>query len=107
MNIKLDAPFENKLLGRREIRFIVEYDGPTPKRTELITELAKEAHAKPELVVLRDVKNVYGKRVIHGYIHVYDDATKMKEIEPEYILKRYSLGGESSGEEEKEGKKEG
>ncbi|MCD6279739.1 hypothetical protein J7J26_03130 [Candidatus Micrarchaeota archaeon] len=106
MEVRLGEPFKNALLGRTEVEFKINFSGASPKRDEIIKALSKKLNIKPELIVLRNTNSVYGSHLIKGKVHAYEDANKLREIEPKFIVKRY-IRGEISGEEEKKGTKEG
>ncbi len=108
MNIAILKKDENRLFNRIEVVARVEHKGgATPKRRGLRDAIAKELKAKPELVVIKAVRNLYG--VPHSIVeaNVYSKQDKMMECEPRYILVRNSIiRKEDAKTEEEEKKKE-
>jgi ribosomal protein S24E len=102
MNIAILKKDDNRLFNRLEIVARIEHKGgATPKRRELREGIGRELKAKPELVVIKAVSNLYG--VPHSIVeaNIYTKEDKMLECEPKYILVRNSII-----RDEKEEKKE-
>jgi small subunit ribosomal protein S24e len=102
MNIAILKKDDNRLFNRLEIVARVEHKGKaTPKRRDLRDGIGRELKAKPELVVIKAVSNLYG--VPHSIVeaNIYSKEDKMLECEPKYILVRNSII-----RDEKEEKKE-
>jgi small subunit ribosomal protein S24e len=92
MEIEIDSKKNNPLLNRTEVYFTVKHEGEgTPNREIIRSELADKLNAKKENIVLNTVHSGFGNQEITGYAKVYSSLTKIKEIEPEYILKRNKL----------------
>jgi ribosomal protein S24E len=108
MNIAIIKKDENRLFHRVEVVARVEHKGgATPKRRELRDAIGKELKSKPEFIVIKVVRNLYG--VPHSLVeaNVYSKEDKMKECEPEYVLVRNSIIKKKEVEkEEKETKEE-
>ena len=100
MDIKILKDKKNALLNRRELDFIVKYEGSTPSRNDIRNKLAAMLNAPLELLVIQRIKTEYGMQEGKGYAKLYEDATRMKEVELEYVLKRNATpGAETEGEE--------
>ena len=91
MEITIKEQKENKLIGRTEINFEVDYTGASPKKLELRNDLAKQLNAKPELVTIKRVRNVFGLRKGVGLACLYKDETQLKKYESKYIMRRMNL----------------
>ncbi|MHC1757015.1 MAG: 30S ribosomal protein S24e [Methanosarcina sp.] len=100
MDIKILKDKKNALLNRRELDFIVKYEGSTPSRSDIRNKLAAMLNAPLELLVIQRIKTEYGMQESKGYAKLYEDAARMKQVEQEYILKRNPApGAETEGEE--------
>lgn len=91
MEVKINATSDNKLLERKEIEAEVSFAGPTPKKHDLREAVAHKIGANPELVVLREVKNEYGRKTVKVSAHAYTDMKTLKKVEPEHLQKRMGL----------------
>lgn len=92
MEIEIDSKKNNPLLNRTEVYFTVKHEGEkTPNREIIRSELADKLNAKKENIILNTVHSGFGNQEITGYAKIYSSLTKIKEIEPEYILKRNKL----------------
>ena len=78
----------NPLLSRREINFRFFFEGAQPSRIETKKLLSAAFDLNPKLLIIANMKAVFGKQEVVGYAKVYDDADFMKMTEQEYILKR-------------------
>jgi small subunit ribosomal protein S24e len=100
MDIKILKDKKNLLLNRRELDFIVRYEGSTPSRNDVKNKLAAMLNAPLELLIIQRIKTEYGMQEAKGYAKLYEDAARMKEVELEYVLKRNAVpGAETEGEE--------
>jgi small subunit ribosomal protein S24e len=100
MDIKILKDKKNSLLNRRELDFVVKYEGPTPSRNDVRSKLAAMLNAPLELLVIQRIKTEFGMQEGRGYAKLYESADRMKEVELEYVLKRNPApGAEIEGEE--------
>lgn len=88
MNIKILEEKENNLLKRKE--FLLEVDSPdkTPTNQELKKELVSFLKAKEELIAIKGINQIFGKRTCKVEVNVYKDETSLKEIEPKQKEKK-------------------
>ena len=87
MDIRILKDKNNALLNRRELDFVVKYEGSTPSRSDIKNKLAAMLNAPVELLVIQRIK-------------LYEDADRMKQVELGYVLKRNAVPGtETEGEE--------
>jgi len=100
MDIKILKDKNNSLLNRRELDFIVKYEGSTPSRSDVRNKLAAMLNAPLELLVIQRIKTEYGMQESKGYAKLYADADRMKQVELEYVLKRNPAPGAETEEEE-------
>lgn len=88
MEIKVIEEIENPILNRREIRFAVEHDGPTPSRKSVAEKIAATMGSKMGLVMVDSLKSVFGKRETLGYAKIYETEERAKEVERSYVIAR-------------------
>ncbi|AYK14353.1 MAG: 30S ribosomal protein S24e [Methanosarcina flavescens] len=100
MDIRILKDKNNALLNRRELDFVVKYEGSTPSRSDIKNKLAAMLNAPVELLVIQRIKTEYGMQEGKGYAKLYEDADRMKQVELGYVLKRNAVPGtETEGEE--------
>ncbi len=100
MDIRIINDKKNLLLNRRELDFIVKYEGSTPSRNDVKNKLAAMLNAPFELLIVQRIKTEYGMQEAKGYAKLYEDAARMKEVELTYVLNRNAIpGAETEGEE--------
>lgn len=90
----------NKLLDRREVRFIVRHDGRgTPRRVEVLKELAAKLSVEVEKIFMPFIKTKTGLNISEGKAFIFPNGVKISQLEPRL---RRKIVGESSGEEKSE-----
>lgn len=82
MEIKISTKIEKPYLGRKEIVLKGKAE-TTPSKVELKEEVAKLASAPAEMVVIKKVKQQFGKKDFEVEVYVYNDEKSMKEFEKE------------------------
>ncbi|UEC42946.1 MAG: 30S ribosomal protein S24e [Methanothrix sp.] len=88
MEIKVIEERENPILNRREIRFAVVHDGPTPSRKSVVEKIAATMSSKVGLVMVDSLKSEFGKRETRGYAKIYETEERAKEVERSYVVTR-------------------
>jgi small subunit ribosomal protein S24e len=88
MEIKVIEEKENPILNRREIKFVVEHDGPTPSRKNVVEKIAATMNSKVGLVMVDSLKSEFGKRETLGYAKIYETEERAKEVERAYVIAR-------------------
>jgi len=104
MDLKITSDSENKLLNRREIKFVLEQDGGTMKKDELAKQLCKKLNLNPESTIIVKINQGFGRKESYGTAHSYDSKESLQKYEPKHLLER--IGKKSSKEEKKEEAKE-
>jgi len=100
MDIRIIKDKKNLLLNRRELDFIVRYEGSTPSRNDVKNKLAAMLNAPLALLVIQKIKTEFGMQEAKGYAKLYEDAARLKEVELAYVQKRNAIPGvETEGEE--------
>ena len=107
MKIDITQKNDNALLGRVELTGSVSFEGATPKRSDVVTQIASSLKTKPELVIVRKLESKYGGGVASVVAHAYKDKAVLERIEREYMRERNKLPEpEPAVEEEKTDSKE-
>ena len=87
VELKVISARDNPLIGRREVAFEVEAPS-TPSRAEIRRRLAEALNVDVEQVWVRRMLTKTGTHITVGEAHVYEDAEKALEFEPEHIIRR-------------------
>ena len=92
MDIEISEKKQNPLLGRWEVRFVVQHPNEkTPSRDVIREKLAGQLNAKKANVVVDSMNSVFGKGMTKGYARIYDAPEQLAKNEPHYLLKRNKL----------------
>ncbi|WNY24534.1 30S ribosomal protein S24e [Methanolapillus millepedarum] len=100
MEITIVKDHPNKLLNRRELDFVIKYEGPTPSRIDVRQKLAALLNTDLDLTLVHKMESVFGLQEVHGYAKVYESADRMKQVEREYMIKRNTMPAEGEAKEE-------
>ena len=88
-SINIISETENKLLKRKEIEFeITHTTSSTPNRLEIKKKIAAQFNKGEDLTLIIKLKTKYGIGLTQGQARLYDNPSDIKEIEPEYLIKR-------------------
>ncbi len=98
MNITILEEKENSLLNRKEFLLKVDSSGKTPTNEELKKELAQNLKAKPELVVIKNIRQIYGQMTSKAEALLYKDEKSLKETEPRVKEKKETSKKEAKPE---------
>ena len=92
MKIKILDKKENRIINREDINLEISHLGEkTPSRKEVLDLCVKELKCQKDLLVLINIKNIYGEARSIIITHLYKNK-EIKDInEPKYILKRNSF----------------
>ncbi len=101
MDVEIISSKDNKLLDRKEINAIVQFEGATPARKELREAVSTKIGLNPDLTILNSVVNEFGVKKIRLLAHSYKDMKKLMEVEPEYLRKRDGVGVPKEEKKEK------
>jgi small subunit ribosomal protein S24e len=102
MDVKVLSSRENKVMGRKELEFVVVSES-SPRSDEVRAELCKSNGISPELMVVVRIDSQYGSRTSRGIAHAYETKEALMRFESKHILKRLGLieAGASKGEKAK------
>jgi ribosomal protein S24E len=81
---------DNKLLSRRRLTLLVDNQGKTPSRMDLVKEVAKKFKVKEELVIIKHAYPQFGRQKTKLIVHLYEDKKKLDMFEHESLLKKHT-----------------
>ena len=81
MKIDIKEKNENILLGRLEIKGLIEFEGVTPSNAQLTEVLAKETKKDSNLVVLKNIYTDFGHQKGTFSAFIYNDLEARDKIE--------------------------
>ena len=103
MELEITEQNDNPLLSRQEIKVVIKHnEDSTPRRNQVIKNLAEQLKANRELVIIDHLKNAYGKTETHGYAKVYSDKESLTRIETKPSVDRHKDIDSHSGEKKAE-----
>ncbi len=88
MEIEIVQDTRNELLSRRELRFVLTHDGPTPSRKEIVGKICAMNNVAEELSVLGPLSTSYGMMKAEGMLRIYDTEEAKNRAESEYLTLR-------------------
>jgi small subunit ribosomal protein S24e len=102
MELEILKKEENPLLSRTRIKFrIVHPKASTPTREMTRKMLLDALETKPELLILRHIKTIFGSDYSEGLAFVYENETVAKAVETKPILARNFEKKEKKGKKKK------
>lgn len=105
MKVDIQSKEENQLLGRIEARGTVTFQGATPKRYDVLTQVAAGLKVKPEFVVVKKIDTSYGGGHADFLAYAYSDIKVFERVEREYMRKRNAAPEKPVKEEAAEAEK--
>lgn len=67
--------------NRKEIEFVLSFEGAIPPRKEIIDEISSCYGVEPDLVFLEKLRTAKGKKKANGRARIYTDASSLKKFE--------------------------
>ena len=90
---------EMKLLSRKRVVLMIDNNGATPSRQELIKQVAAKFKVKEDLVIIKHVYQQFGKNKTKLMVHIYKDKKKKDMFEHKSLLKKHEDKPEPKPEE--------
>lgn len=87
-----------KLLSRKRVVLMIDNEGATPSRQELIKQVAAKFKVKEELVVIKHIYQQFGKKKTKLMVHIYNDKKKKDVFEHKSLLKKHEKKAEPKTE---------
>jgi small subunit ribosomal protein S24e len=100
MEIKIISDRQNPLLSRREIRFIVAFEGATPTIKDVKLKLAAMLNADKNMLIVDKIDQEFGKLEARGYAKLYFDEKIMNMVEKKSVLEKNKTEEEVAAEGE-------
>lgn len=91
IKLSVVSEFHNKLLRRRDVHIVVDYNGATPKRDEVLKLIAEHLKVSEDRVAIVKIDSLFGQHRLSVHCHVYDTAEDMKKYERDYVLRRQGV----------------
>jgi len=88
MEIEITKEKRNELLMRRELSFILSYDGATPSRMQIAGKLAAIINTNEKMLVIDSLKTSFGKMELTGNARVYDSEETRQKTERAFLVTR-------------------
>ncbi|MCL4411385.1 hypothetical protein M1329_00390 [Candidatus Marsarchaeota archaeon] len=103
MELRITEDKENKLIGRREVEFVIDGEVSTPPTSEVAKELCKKLNLNPDNTIVTSIRQQFGLRRAVCTAHSYSDKRAMERYERRHIAaratKRSSKGAKNAAEE--------
>ncbi|HEV8360173.1 MAG TPA: 30S ribosomal protein S24e [Candidatus Thermoplasmatota archaeon] len=94
MDVEIVSKYDNKLLGRTEVRFRASHSKEkTPQRDQVREALAKALGSDKGAIVVDEMHSEFGKPETIGYAKVYGSVEAAKKLEPHHIQLRNKFPG--------------
>ena len=90
MKLELQKEKELPLLSRKRATFVIEAEGATPSRKDLIKEVAKKINVDEKLVVLKHIYSKFGYSDAKIIAHVYKNEADLKKFEHKSLIEKHS-----------------
>lgn len=101
MELKITNKEEQKLLDRKLVKARLNFsEKAVPSRKTVLEELSKQLKVDKKLIIIKEIRTVYGSTSADVEVHVYDSEEIKNKLEPKHLIKR------SQVTEEKKEKKE-
>jgi len=98
MDVNIVRDERNELLNRREIAFMISFEGATPPRYEIKGKICAMLNLNEELCVLGPLEQHFGKTQLESSLRAYEAEAELRQVEEEYLINR---GAKPQAEPEK------
>lgn len=88
MDIEITNDKRNDLLARREVQFVIKYEGATPSRMQIIGKLCALLNVKEHQVTLDTLSSSFGKTEIAGSARIYESEEIRNKTERAHFAQR-------------------
>jgi ribosomal protein S24E len=80
---------EMNLLSRKRISLMIDTDGATPSRLDLLKAVSKKFGVHEDLVVIKHIYPQFGKKNAKLIVHIYQDKDKMALFEHKNLISKH------------------
>ncbi|MGM5482108.1 MAG: 30S ribosomal protein S24e [Nanobdellota archaeon] len=101
MEIEITKEKETPLLSRKRITAWAHHEKATPSRKEVLSQLAKKAKTKPELVIIKHIYTRFGETNMKIIAHVYKDRETLEKLERKNLIEKNKPAEKENSKEEK------
>lgn len=92
MSLEITSVVDNKLFGRKDIKFVLRHDQKTtPSRKEMRELVAGEVGAKTEFTVIDHMESATGMAATRGVARAYTSKAELLGRERVHLLKRNNI----------------
>jgi small subunit ribosomal protein S24e len=88
MEFEITKDKRNELLMRRELNFVLRYDGATPSRMQISGKLAALLNTNENLMVIDSLNTSFGKMQLTGNVRIYDSEETKLKTERAFLMSR-------------------
>ena len=88
MDLKITEKKEEPLLSRTRITAEISFDAVTPSNKDVKAKIASALKANENIVVIKNIKVLFGKKEAKVIGYQYEDEKKLKLIEPKVKVKK-------------------
>lgn len=88
--MELLKEFDNRLLMRKEVEFLLTSSPITISRSEAKSKIVKTLDVDEKLVVIIKINTHFGSQDVLISAYIYDNEEILNKLTPEHILKRTS-----------------
>lgn len=88
LKMEVKSDFENKLLGRREVKLTIENAAATITRVEAKAQVVKKFDAEEDLVIIENIGSRYGNANVTVTASIYDNKETLEKVTAKHIAKR-------------------
>ncbi len=82
MKLEIESDTARSLLGRREVKGVLVFDGATPSNNVVRKEIAVQLKVPEEFVVNKHIYTAFGKTSAKFLVYVYSSKEELKRFEP-------------------------
>lgn len=86
--MKVKSDFENKLLGRREVKVTIDNSEATITRIDAKAQVVKQFKAEENLVIVESINTHYGNGNVLVEASIYDNKETLEKVVAKHIQKR-------------------
>jgi small subunit ribosomal protein S24e len=86
MEFKVLEKKDLRLMKRIYARVKVDFEGKTPSRDELKSELSKFLGTNSNLMIIKKIRKVFGLKQVVAEVHIYDNEEALKRFEQKSLL---------------------
>ncbi len=88
MEFEITKDKRNELLMRRELNFVLRYDGATPSRMQITGKLSALLNTNEKQMVIDSLKTGFGRMELTGMARIYDNEETKVKTERQFLMTR-------------------